>query len=228
MFIIDNDDNRMFIEMDGEQHDINKVHGIWASRKENIITNDQNKNELASEIGIPLVRIDCYKSDVMYIKSNILNSDLSKILDLSVIDWNKVGDFCYGNFVKNVCEYWENNPGITTSEMAKIFHVSQKTISTYLNKGNMFGWCNFKGKEERFVPVMIKNNNNTVMIFKSIQLFLDNNYQYFKKPMTWSMFSKRMKKSQNETIVYDEWYISRNKEEIEQIKNNSDYIIKQI
>jgi len=124
MFIIGNDDNRMFIEMDGEQHDINKLHGIWASRKENIITNDQNKNELASEIGIPLVRIDCYKSDVMYIKSNILNSDLSKILDLSVIDWNKVGDFCYGNFVKNVCEYWKSNPGITTLEMAKIFHVS--------------------------------------------------------------------------------------------------------
>ena len=91
---------------------------------------------------IKVIRIDCLKSDLEYIKNNILNSQLNELFDLSIIDWNKCEEFTNKSLVKIACDYW--NSGIKiSSEIAKIMKLSKATIISYLKKGEKLGLCNY-------------------------------------------------------------------------------------
>ena len=62
---------------------------------------DDEKDKLANEHDIEVIRIDCYPSEFEYIRQNVLqNSTLSKIFDLSSINWNKCDEFALSNRVK--------------------------------------------------------------------------------------------------------------------------------
>ena len=141
----------LIIETDGElNHKGGKVHIKSKKPLEYYIEVDNWKDEQHLLHGLKTIRIDCFKSDMKYIKNNILNSELNKIFDLSKIDWLKCEEFALCNLVKSVCDYWNNDKKDweTTTDLGKIFKMSRSAIIKYLKKGTELGWCNYNGKEE--------------------------------------------------------------------------------
>ena len=139
------------IEVHGRQHyeEFNRGRSLLEEQE-----NDRYKMESALNNGINnYIVVDCRKSELEWIKNNILDSKLSKIFDLSNIDWNKCEEFSLNNLVKEVCDYWFNyreigNVDITTSYLAKYFKLSVTTVRNYLKYGTEIGWCNYDSKEE--------------------------------------------------------------------------------
>ena len=136
--------------------------------------NDKCKNKLALKNGFTYIELDCRKSDLEYIKNSILNSELSKIVDLSKIDWIKCEEYALSNKVKQVCDYWRehnevNNEGLTTTDIRKVFNLNATTIVNYLKKGIKLGWCNYDPKKVKS-EVSSKNGKLTS---KSVEIFKD-------------------------------------------------------
>lgn len=140
-FVID--DIKLIIEADGEFHrNDNRMNGQTKEESEYI---DDIKDKLAEENGYEVIRI----SNEGNIKENILNSKLSKIFNLSNIDWIECDEFAMSNLVKKVCEYWNMKEEYEcTKDLAKYFNLSSTTIRRYLNKGNERGWCTYEGRSE--------------------------------------------------------------------------------
>lgn len=155
----------LILETHGSQHGkfitsgeltlVKKVKGFNGLRNKNEIKNDADKCWLAYNNEVDkYIQLDCYYSDIDYIKNSILNSELSSIFDLSGIDWNKCEEFALKNIVKEVCDYWYkhreiNKEDIFASDMVKIFNISINTIREYLKKGTKLGWCNYNPEEEK-------------------------------------------------------------------------------
>jgi very-short-patch-repair endonuclease len=138
----------LIIEMDG-----GLGHGIWIHSKSNktkeeSINDDLYKDKKAIENGLEIIRIDCdygNKNRFEYIKNNII-SRLSDTLDLSKINWIKIGQDCEKNLVKEVCKIKKDNPKLTTTEIGKIVNIEGQTIVKYLKQGNQLSWCHYNEK----------------------------------------------------------------------------------
>ena len=82
------------------------------------------------------------KSECNYIKNNILNSELSKIFDLSIVDWELCDEKAQKNLVKEACDlYCTKLYGV--NEIAHILKIKNSTVIKYLKSGTKFGWCNY-------------------------------------------------------------------------------------
>lgn len=151
------EDLSLIIETHGEQHyDENKQ---FYDTIENQRANDKYKMELAVYNGIQnYIVLDCRESDADFIKSSILNSDLVKFFDLSLIDWAKcASDSCKSNVVV-ACDLW--NSGIhSAKEISEMMCLTRTTIINYLNKGTKYGICDYNGKEQMRLS-MARNTNN--------------------------------------------------------------------
>lgn len=151
------------IEVHGIQH--YKYTGFKRTLKEEI-DNDMLKRELALKNKInKYIVIDCRESEVEYIKNSILNSELSKIYDLSKIDWDKADEFATSNLVKTVCEYYENNLEITQKEISELFKLGKNAVGRYLKQGEKVGWCSNVDKRGRSsnIKSCIKSNSKKVL-----------------------------------------------------------------
>ena len=152
-FIINNE--IYIVETHGMQHYENSFSRMKDSKtlKEEQ-ENDRVKKELSIQNNIKeenYIVIDCRKSDLEFIKQNILNSRLNELFDLSTIDWNKVGEFAYSNLIKKICDIKKNNPNFTATDIAKMMKLSITTICRYLKIGTKMGWCYYNSKyEERY------------------------------------------------------------------------------
>lgn len=132
------------IEVHGRQHYEYTGRGYTLEEEKE---NDKFKEELALNNGIKhYIIIDCRESILQHIKSNILDSELNELFDLSNINWEQCEEYALKNKVKEVCDYYK--PGISTSDLAKEFGISKSTIRIYLNKGTELGWCKYDGEEE--------------------------------------------------------------------------------
>ena len=150
-------DLSLIIETHGEQHYDNSKQ--WGKNIIDQEANDQYKMELASSNGVKnYIVLDCRESDADFIKSSILDSELSNLFDLSLIDWQKcASDSCKSNIVM-ACDLW--NGGIrSTKEISEIMSLTRTTIITYLNKGAKYGICDYDGKEQMRLS-MERNTNN--------------------------------------------------------------------
>lgn len=142
----------IIIETHGIQHYSNitsfKSYGGRNLKQEQ--ANDKLKREIALKNGIKYyIGLDCRKSNMDYIKNSILNSELSKLFDLSIINWSKCAEFANKNIVKEVCNYWNNRKeNETTVDVGIKFNLARNTIQTYLKKGTKLGWCKYNPKEE--------------------------------------------------------------------------------
>lgn len=167
-------DNKEYIlEMDGRFHN-NNNHLSGQTKEESKVIDDE-KDRLAIENNIEMIRIDCdYESNSCnrfeYIKNNILRDEkLNKIFDLSIIDWNKVNEFALSNLVKLACDYKKNNPNITTTEIGKLMGGYTRTgVSNWLTIGSKLEWCNYNPNEEMIKSAMKcgKANSKQVEMFK--------------------------------------------------------------
>jgi ssDNA-binding Zn-finger/Zn-ribbon topoisomerase 1 len=176
------DDNYVLIETHGEQH-YKENRRIGARTLEEEKRNDILKKELALTNGIKeenYIVIDCRKSELEFIKQNILVSRLNELFDLSKVDWLEAEKFALSNRVKEACSYWSN--GITNSqEIAKIMKLARNTITKYLKKGSILNWCNYDAEEVKKKngkissmksrkPVVILKNN---LIIKKFESFIE-------------------------------------------------------
>jgi len=153
------------VEMDGRQH---SVHNNFHNQKlETIQYMDNEKNKLALIHNIKIIRIDCSFSDINYIKNNIIKSELSDILKLNNIDWNKCEEFTLKNIVKELCIFKSNNQNISTKELAKIFNICNSSALKYLKKGHEFGWVEYDIKKE------LHNRNKRMWKSRSPHVFCD-------------------------------------------------------
>jgi len=135
-------------ECHGNQH-YEEINGNWGTLKE-IQDNDFDKEWLARENKISnYIILNCRHSDISWIKNNIMNSSLPKLLNFKEedIDWVKCDEAGCKNLVKVACDLW--NEGIkSTSEISNVLNLSSSAIRSYLKKGTELGWCNYNPKEE--------------------------------------------------------------------------------
>ena len=179
-------EHNMIIEANGKQH-YQKSFGYSSSR--NLIEeqmNDEYKKELALNNGIKdYIEIDCRKSDKEYIKHSILNSLLPTLLlfDKDDIDWDECHRFALKNIIYNVCIDYKN--GFNYNQLIEKYDKCKNTITDYLKKGSILGWCDYDTDEirritninngKRIVETMSKkvcqidNNNNIIKIYDSLQ-----------------------------------------------------------
>ena len=136
--------DKYFIETDGGLGHGNKQIGS----KENDIEGlkrDKIKDQLAKEHNIHVIRINCYysqKNRYEHMKTNIMNSLLGKLFDLSGIDWDLCDKNSQQSLVKKACDLYKS--GIrSTVKIGKILELSPATISTYLKRGAKHGWCDY-------------------------------------------------------------------------------------
>lgn len=145
-------DKEYIIEMDGGFHNKdNEMSGQTAEESKMI---DDEKDKLAKEHGIEVIRIDCDYRDISkrfnYIKQNILeNNKLNELFDLSKIDWLKAEEFSLSNQVKMACEYKRNNPNLTTGQIGKLMGHSKGIIRVWLMTGHELGWCKYDSEKEK-------------------------------------------------------------------------------
>lgn len=140
----------LVIEADGRiGHEGGIVHSKSNKTIEECIITDKWKDEQYKLNGVDIIRIDCFESDMEYIKNSILNSKLNKLCNLSNINWLQCEEYALRNIVKDVCEVWNNkNEFETVTDISNKFDLNKATIREYLKKGTRLSWCNYDAKEE--------------------------------------------------------------------------------
>jgi len=151
------------IEMDGGWH--KKDNNLSGQTNEESLYIDNEKDRLCMEHGIEVIRIDCDKSELVWIKDSIINSkqNLPNLLNFveDDIDWLKCHEFACGSLVKSVCDLW-NNENKNINEIIKSSKLSRDTIRKYLKQGSILNWCDYNADKERI-------NNLKNMQIKSIK-----------------------------------------------------------
>lgn len=167
----------LVIETDGVLgHKGGRVHSKSNETLDECVKIDEWKDAQHLINGIKTIRINCFKSDLEYIKNNILNSELNNIFDLSNINWNKCEEFALKNRDKKVCDLFnKGDKGI--KEISKIFKLAECTIRRILNKGNKLGWCNYDNKENR-------DKKNREMFSKKVSVYKNGEFKGEYKSMS--------------------------------------------
>lgn len=163
------------VEMDGGFH---YVTTSMRTDEELLIQQqrDKEKDILAKENGFVLMRIDCRESNKDYIKSNILNSELVNIFDLSEIDWDLCDNYGQTNLIKQVCNFYNNSQKKSPSYIGEHFNLDRHTITKYLKSGANLGFCDYsveksihQRRKETSNPVNVYDlANNIIHMFPSV------------------------------------------------------------
>lgn len=135
--------NKTLIEMDGGFHKGSK----FSSKEENQRI-DKLKDDLAKSNGYDIIRIECYESRFELIKENIINSELSELLDLSKIDWVELEkNLITDNLVKRASEVFNEYKGIKSiDEMAKILNMRTTRLCPLLKTSARIGLTDYDAK----------------------------------------------------------------------------------
>ena len=187
-FFFELNNKEYIIETDGGFH--NKYNSFSGQTEKESKDIDNYKDLKAQEHNIEVIRIDCLKSDLEYIKKSILNSQLNELFNLSKIDWLKCEEFALSNLIKKVCDIKKSNPNIRINQIAIIINLSPSTITSYLRRGAKVGWCNFNPIEDKIrinrevgklsgIQVEVFKNNISLGKFSSITescKFIKENY----------------------------------------------------
>lgn len=155
---------KCIVEAHGNQHYKENFKYNDARTLKQEQSNDRFKREIALKNGIKhYIELDCRNSSLGWIKNSILNSKLSKLCDLSNINWLQCAEFANKNIVKEVCNYWNSKrDDETIDDLSHLFKVNRVTISNYLKRGNKLGWCKYNPEEE------------SKKISKKVEIFKDN------------------------------------------------------
>lgn len=190
------------VEVHGIQHYVDgyKSMGVRRSLEEEQ-ENDKIKETLARNNDLcNYIVIDCAKSELEYIRDNIVKSKLSDLYDINTVDWLKCHEYTCSTLVRVACDYFNSN-NITAKGISKIMKMSPETIRKYLRQGTKIGWCDYDPKEEQ------RKNYNRVKGIPVVMLSLDGVYieefasakeaakKISKHPSTITIVCKRKQKS---------------------------------
>lgn len=140
-------EHKTIIEVHGKQHYI--YTGFKRSINEEIendIFKEKNAKSNFADLRNYIV-VDCRSSELEWLVDNIKQS-LSKIIDLSSVNWKSIYASSQKSILKQVCTEWSNEIDCTTSSISKKFHISEFTVRRYLKTGVKMGWCEYSPKEE--------------------------------------------------------------------------------
>lgn len=164
-FYIQRNSRKIIIEMDGWFHQFGKDV-------------DAIKDRLAVENGFEIIRIDsnytCISSRFSHIKNNIINSELSRLLPLEKVDWNKCHRMSLlESPVQIACSLWEFEHK-NVKEISEVCHVGRESVMKYLKIGNEIGLCPSYSPQESEVRSHCKcvaiydSNENISYVFRSM------------------------------------------------------------
>lgn len=142
---------KYLIELDGSFH--YNDNQMSKMSKELSMAIDKYKDEMAKDNGYAVIRIDTNYEHACrfdYIKHSFLNSRLSTMFNLDLIDWEEVGEFALNSLAIKCCEIKKNNPHMTTKQIAKELNnvIGYGTVKRYLVLGNRLGLCDYCSKTE--------------------------------------------------------------------------------
>lgn len=140
--------NKYIIEMDGGFH--NKIRNKSGLSLEDIKYIDLEKDRLAKEHGVKVIRIDCdYKTNDRYefIKNNILNSSLSTILDLNKIDFDSSNEKSISSNIVQAAKLW--NEGYSIKDIKSKLMVGDTALRTYLQTAKKINLCDYNKEDSR-------------------------------------------------------------------------------
>lgn len=174
-FYFELNNKKYIIETDGSFHKKDNTMSGQTKKESEFVDNE--KDRLAIEHDIKVLRIKTYESDIEYIKNKILESNLNELFDLSNIDWIKCEEFALKNIVKEVCKYWSNKKeNEFTSDLEKYFKISRTSIITYLKKGTkIWNWCYYNAKEEKRRSDILVGEKSKNEKSNRIKAYLDGN-----------------------------------------------------
>ena len=174
----------LIIEVHGAQHYRTAFSFKHSSRKSKSLeeeqANDVYKKSLAMNNGIKhYVELDCRNSDYEFVKQSVLESELSKLYDLSNIDWEKCFEATGVSNVKRCADLW--NGGMkNTKEISEEICMNRTSVIEYLKKAKMLGLCDYDtnyAKNKNLYNVIDVWNNQTKDI-KEISQILGLSYAY--------------------------------------------------
>lgn len=216
------DGNKYFVEMDGglhgyiiRKHEYKDKKFVFMSAK--LFYADAMKDEAAERMGIPLIRIDCYKSNVEYIKKQMEESQLSEIVNLDLIDWDVIEEICCSSLLKEICQYRNDHPDLFAQSVADVFDVSNTTVRNYWKQGAKLELCDYDPQKEfnrrnslkhdwyQNIPLYVENLDtleNWIFTSKTEFSNLADDYLDGDK-MTKSMLEKRFSKLNSDYFIYD-------------------------
>ncbi|MCU7196709.1 zinc-ribbon domain-containing protein [Turicibacter sanguinis] len=160
------------IEVHGDQHYNLRNH---FSRNNDIdeIENDEKKEALAKRNGInKYTIINASKSELEWMKENILSSDLNCTFDFSNTDWIKCEKDARESKVLEVCKMKKEHPMLTSNHISRKFGIERSVIVDYLKRGNKIGLCEYSAKKEMRKcasrnhprkPLIVKNLDGVVL-----------------------------------------------------------------
>lgn len=138
-FYFELNDKKYFMEMDGWFHfNDNKMSGMT---KEEVHAIDVEKNKLAEDNGVHMIRIDCSTSTMEHIKKSILHSELKDLFDLSVVDWIKCEEYAVNSILIKVCELWKEHCSV--SQICEMIKCNRSTVWRYVNRGKELNLCDY-------------------------------------------------------------------------------------
>lgn len=190
---------KYIIEMDGGLGHGNRIRTDSNVTYEESLLRDSIKDKLANKHDIEVIRIDCdygINDRFEYIKDKIINSKLSKIIDMSLFDFNESNLKSLESMLIKSVEFWEK--GMTIAVIADTLNVHECTITNYLKKAKTYGICDsYSTKESKY-----RSTSNAVVCIttnKSFRSIVDGSKYYNIHPGDISKCCRR-------TSTFGGWY----------------------
>ena len=204
-------DYNCIIEANGLQHYSETTFTTRTLEEEQ--QNDKYKMTMAINHSIKnYIVLDCRESNVSFIKNSIINSDLFKVLSINnpTINWLECDKSATKSIIEDICYAWTENHNIT--DLAKQFKLDPHTIISYLEKGCLFGLCDYvKGNREHMKditrdvhskPILCKELNVLFYSKRECEEYFKNNgYLNFKGDYLYNYINKNQK-YKNYTFQY--------------------------
>lgn len=170
-FIIEN--KKIIVEMDSDLGHGQNIHSLSHISKEESLYRDKQKDLLAKQNGYHIIRISCLYASKSYLrfeicKKAILESELSKIYDLSMIPWELIGRESLDSSVIHSINLF--NSGMSIKEISKTLKKHMDTIHNYLLEGNKLNLCKFIPKNLRGQSQPVKSNKDQT-VYDSIKKY---------------------------------------------------------
>lgn len=140
----------ILMESHGEQHYFERKRFTRRSLDEEQ-QNDMHKLEMALLNNFEFdkyIVIDCRESTFEWMRNSYIEQ-LSKVFDLSHVDWDDIWIKCQSSLILEAWDLWNNkDDDATTVDIGKIIGVDRATIIKYLKIGTKLNKCKYDPKEE--------------------------------------------------------------------------------
>jgi very-short-patch-repair endonuclease len=175
-FYFEKDGKSYIVEMDGGFH-----FGDYFRTHEESSVVDAEKDRLAKEHGVQIIRINCNYNDVSrrfdFVKNSILKSRLSQILNLCSINWEDANRSATSSSIKAVATMWDSgmhdkrqiatNIGCSVDAVEKYLKISESLgLSTYNKEQDKRAGIN-RTVRSLSKPLILLKNDEIINVFAS-------------------------------------------------------------